>query len=408
MGLWTDVVPTYGWVLISFVFFGCLALLQVSIFGEMEFWFALWKVFTIGCGFLVAILLNTGAIGGDYIGFRYWKDPGSFTNGINGFGQAFVMAAAYYAGSEIVSLTGAESKNPRRDLPKVFKLTPKSVIPAHGLQAIRLSIFRIFIIFVGMMFFSTLLVPYNSPALKHAKTKSGRSPWTIALNQAGWSGAGNLINVVILSSYLSAAVLYVVSRVTVALAKSGRAPAFLGKTNSKGVPVNAIIFCNLFGLVAIMNVSSGSATVFGYLQSIVGSSTFIVWTSIGVSHIRFRKAYVLQGFDTKELPFRAFLYPYGAYFIAGFNAFLVLVSGYTCFLTPFDLAGFITSYITIVLFTILYIGWKIIKKTKMVNLGEMDLMSGRRYYDEAADEAEDSRSRVSLGKLWRGLRRNPR
>lgn len=112
-----------------------------------------------------------------------------------------------------------------------------------------------------MIFFSTLLVPYNSPALKTAKTKSGRSPWTIALNEAGWSGAGHLINVVILTGYLSAAVLYVVSRVTMALAQSGRAPAFLAKTNSKGVPVNAIIFCNLFGLVSIMNISSGAGTV---------------------------------------------------------------------------------------------------------------------------------------------------
>ena len=131
MGLWTDVVPTYGWVLICFFFFGALALLQVSIFGEMEFWFAIWKVFTIACAFLIAILLNTGAIGGDYIGFRYWRDPGSFVNGINGFGQALVMAAAYYAGSEIVALTGAESKNPRRDLPKVhIRLVRIQFIPS--------------------------------------------------------------------------------------------------------------------------------------------------------------------------------------------------------------------------------------------------------------------------------------
>lgn len=119
MGLWTSVVPSYAWVLVSWTLFGAFALLDVSLFGEMEFWFALWKVFTIAAGFLIAILLNTGAIGGEYIGFRYWGDPGAFKNGINGFGQAFVLAAAYYSGSEIVAITGAESINPQKDIPKV-------------------------------------------------------------------------------------------------------------------------------------------------------------------------------------------------------------------------------------------------------------------------------------------------
>jgi hypothetical protein len=54
-------------------------------------------------GFLCAILINTGAVGGDYIGFRYWRDPGPIANGIDGFGQCFLLAAVYYCG---------ESKHP--------------------------------------------------------------------------------------------------------------------------------------------------------------------------------------------------------------------------------------------------------------------------------------------------------
>lgn len=44
---------------------------------------------------------------------------GPIQNGINGFGQVFVMAAAYYVGTEIVSVAAGESKNPQRDVPRV-------------------------------------------------------------------------------------------------------------------------------------------------------------------------------------------------------------------------------------------------------------------------------------------------
>lgn len=121
MGYWTDKVPSYGWILIWWAFYQCTSLLGVVVFGEMEFYFACWKLFCILGGFLCAILLNTGAIGGEYIGFRYWRDPGPVANGINGFGQCFLLAAVYYCGTEMLALTAAESKNPSKDLPQAIK-----------------------------------------------------------------------------------------------------------------------------------------------------------------------------------------------------------------------------------------------------------------------------------------------
>lgn len=123
MGYWTDKVPTYGWILIWFAFYQVTSLLGVVVWGEMEFYFACWKLFCILGGFLCAILLNTGAIGGEYIGFRFWRDPGPIANGIDGFGQCFLLAAVYYCGTEMLALTAAESKNPTRDLPKAIKQT---------------------------------------------------------------------------------------------------------------------------------------------------------------------------------------------------------------------------------------------------------------------------------------------
>ena len=123
MSYWTDKVPLYGWVLMWWAFYQCTTLLGIVVWGEMEFWLALWKLTCILGGFLVAILINTGAIGGQYIGFWYWSHPGPIANGINGFGQSFVLAAVYYCGTEMLAITAAESRNPVEDLPKAIKRT---------------------------------------------------------------------------------------------------------------------------------------------------------------------------------------------------------------------------------------------------------------------------------------------
>lgn len=66
------------------------------------------------------MLVNTGAIGGDYIGFRFWKTPGPVLHGINGFGQSFILAAVYFCGTETVAIVAGESRNPAKHLPKVL------------------------------------------------------------------------------------------------------------------------------------------------------------------------------------------------------------------------------------------------------------------------------------------------
>lgn len=73
--------------------------------------------------------------------------------------------------------------------------------------------------------------------------------------------------------------LFLASRILVSLAREGRAPRFLGRTNSRGVPWPALIFSNLFGLLAMLKYAkgSGSGKVFGYLMSLSGVSTFICW-----------------------------------------------------------------------------------------------------------------------------------
>jgi len=59
--------------------------------------------------------------------------------------------------------------------------------------------------------------------------------------------------------------------------------------------------------------------VFGYLVNLIGAGGLIVWSVVGITHLRFRKAWRIQGHTPEELPFRAFMFPYGAWIVAIFN-----------------------------------------------------------------------------------------
>lgn len=45
-------------------------------------------------------------------GFKYWKDPGAFSNGVLGVINAFVLASFSMQGTEIVGITAGECENP--------------------------------------------------------------------------------------------------------------------------------------------------------------------------------------------------------------------------------------------------------------------------------------------------------
>jgi amino acid transporter len=289
-------------------------------------------------------LIDTGAIGRDYIGFRYWKDPGPFANGINGFGKVLVLAAVMYSGTEAIAITGGESRNPKKDIPKAMKQT----------------FWRILIVYVGMMFFTGLIVPSDSEGLLSAESKSASSPFTVALNTAGWQGAGNLINAIIIFTLLSSinSAIYIGSRTIFAQAKAGRAPAILAWTSKNGTPVSAVVFTNLIGLLSLLNISENAGNVFSYLLSISGAAAFIAWAFIGLTHLRMRAAMKAQDMPLTSLPYRSLGYPYVPWILFVANIFLVFISGYTTLLNPFDVKGFVFSYLVIPLFLILFLGWK--------------------------------------------------
>lgn len=257
---------------------------------------------------------------------------------------------------------------------------------------------------MGSAIFFGLTCPADAPDLVSGESKAIQSPMTVAIQNAGWKGGVHLINAFIFVTCLSAinSSIYIGSRTILFMAQNEKAPGFLGWTDKRGVPVPAIVFTNLFGAISMMNVSTGAAEAYNYIVNLSGVSTFLVWASINWTHIRFRQAWKAQGHSPEELPFQALWYPYNAYFGLAASIFLALVQGWSTF-SPFDGGKFVDAYILLPLFGVIYLGYKLAFKTKLWDLHEIDLQSGRRRDLEERLEAERGELNVSALPWWKRL-----
>ncbi|WVQ83832.1 hypothetical protein IAT38_005976 [Cryptococcus sp. DSM 104549] len=388
MTYWQSALPNYGFIIIFWFVFLSFSYLGVLAFGEAEFVVTAVKLLFILAFFICSILITSGAIGNQgVVGFKFYHDPGAFADGAAGVFKVFVFAALQYSGTEMIGLTAGESRDPARDVPK----------------AIRFVFWRVLIIFLGGIFFLSLCVPWNDPTLLSGTSKTARSPFVIAFVNAGLPRGGDAINAIIIVTIVSAlnGALYVSSRCICALANEGKAPKVLGKINQRGVPWVALLLCNAFGFLSLLNLSSSAGEVYQWIVNITGVATFITWSCICWAHIRFRKALALQGISPQDLPFQAALYPYGAWAGLAGNLFFIFFQGWTCFL-DFNVSDFFMNYMMIPVFILMYLGYKIWNKTKWVDLATADIVTGRverRAGSSTTNLPEDGQRTTMLAKL---------
>lgn len=379
------------WVVITAVNF-----LPVNFFGEIECWFSLIKVLTV-LGFLIfGICIDAGAGQNGYLGFHTWGNPGAFAPYIVtynddlakfvGFWAVLIQAGFSYQGTELVGIAAGETENPRKTVPSAIKKT----------------FYRILFFFLGSIFFIGLLVPYDNEQLLSEKTNATASPFVIAAQLAGVKVLPGIINAVLLTVVLSAANsnVYSGSRIIVGLAQEGSAPKFATWTTAGGVPYIAVAFTAAFGLLGFMNESSQGGKVFDWFVNISGVAGFISWTCIGISHIAFMRAMKARGTSRETLPYKAFWQPWYSWYGVVFNILIILTQGFEAFV-PWNTSDFFVNYISLILFVVLYVGHKIIFRTKFVDPMEADLDSGRKEVDEMV--FEERVPTTWWGKVWAWL-----
>ncbi|TVY39176.1 Arginine permease [Lachnellula subtilissima] len=361
--------------------------LPVSFYGEFEFWFASIKIVTI-VGFLIfAICIDAGAGQHGYLGFHTWGNPGAFAPYLItdnealakfvGFWAVLIQAGFSYQGTELVGIAAGETENPRKTVPAAIKKT----------------FYRILFFFVFSIFFIGLLVPYDNPDLLSAASDATASPFVIAAKLAGVKVLPGLINAVLLFVVLSAANanVYSGSRILVALARDGAAPAILGRTAENGVPYVAVIFTAVFGLLAFLNLSHSGGTVFNWLQNITAVAGFITWACINGCHIAFMRALAVRKISRDSLPYKSMWQPFFAWYGLFFNVLIIITQGFESFI-PWN---------TVILFVVAYVGHKVVMRTKFVSSVEADIDTGCLIHETTTWSIEEPTT--MWGKFWAWL-----
>ncbi|ORY24876.1 amino acid permease [Naematelia encephala] len=350
---WITSVNNAVWITIGIVLVVGINLMGAKFYGETEFWFASIKVLTIVGLIIVSIVIDCGGgpASSGYVGFRYWKDPGPLNQyaGIAGAGGRFlgfwavlIQAAFSFIGCETIAMTAGECKNPRRTISRAVK-----------------SIYvRIVLFYVLGMFTMGLVCPSNDPRIG-TSSDAGASPFVIAIDIAGIKVLPSIVNACLLTSVLSAASadIYISSRTLYGVAKNGDLPKIVMKTTSRGLPIVAISISVCFALLSYMAVSSGATTVFNWFACAMAGITS--WFSICVMYLRFRRALDAQGINRADLPYRGPITKFGCYFALVVIFLTSLTSAWSVFLRGnWDTATFVTNYLPMVLFPILYVAKK--------------------------------------------------
>ncbi|KIV53874.1 gamma-aminobutyrate permease [Aneurinibacillus migulanus] len=371
---WLPNSSSFLWSALFLVLMFGLNYLSVKSYGESEYWFALIKVATVIIFIIIGLLMIFGIMGGEAVGFtNFTAGDAPFHGGFMAILGIFMAAGFSFQGTELLGVAAGESDNPKENVPK----------------AIRQVFWRILLFYVLAIFILGLLLPYTHPSLVNSDIETiAKSPFTIVFEKAGLAFAASVMNAVILTAVLSAgnSGMYASTRILWVLAKEGKAPKVFGKLNRRGVPVYALLATTAVGMAAFLASFFGDGVVYTWLLNASGMSGFIAWLGIAVSHYRFRKAYIAQGHDLRDLPYRAKWFPFGPIFAFVLCIIVILGQNYTAFMgDSIDWNGVLISYIGLPLFLILWLGYKGAKKTKVIPLQECN-------FNSAEDEQSNNRS----------------
>ena len=360
MKYWFPNSPSLLWAVLFIVIVLTFNLLSVKAYGESEYWFAMIKVATVIIFIIVSFLMIFGLLGGnDPVGFKnFFVDDAPFHGGFMAMFGIFLAAGFSFQGTEMLGVTAGETDDPGKNIPK----------------AVRSVFWRILLFYIFAIAAIGLLIPYTDGRLLSEDIAT--SPFTIVFENLGIAFAASVMNAIILTAMLSAgnSGLYAASRMLFQLAVDGKAPKLFARVNTRGIPVYALLATLAVGSVSFLASFFGDGVVYIWLLNASGMSGFIAWLGIAISHYRFRKAYIAQGRDLKDLPYLAPFYPFGPLFAFTVCMIVVLGQNYAAFTGgTIDWYGILVSYIGLPLFALLWIGYKIKYKTKIVPLEKCDL-----------------------------------
>ncbi|GAA6023444.1 hypothetical protein JCM10207_004415 [Rhodosporidiobolus poonsookiae] len=391
------------WISLVIATYFLMNIWDSRIFGHAEFGFSIGKII-LSFGLLAFTFITM--VGGnplnDKFGFRYWKDPGTMASPypshgaalshFEGFLAATRNAAFTVCGPEYITAIAGEAKNPRTVMPKAF----------------RSVVWRLVLFFIGGALSVGILVPYNSPeligAIAAGAAGAAKSPYVIAMNRMRIHALPSIINAMILCSIYSAGNAYVFlsARGLAQMARDGYAPKCLARRNRRGTPWIAVCVVITFSLMSYCQVASSAVIAVTWVTSLVTANGLVVNASFVFTWLKFYHGMKAQGIPRSSLPATSRILPYAAYFALPCQLFVLFMQGYSVFLKGgWSVDTFIQSYLPIGVFPVLFVVWKLVKKTKWKRSEDIDFVTY--INDPAFDDQPDhntSRTHRLLKKLF--------
>jgi AAT family amino acid transporter len=277
------------WAVLFGLAITAINLSRVHLFGELEFWLALFKIAALGLFSVLACLIFFGALGGgEPLGTGVLLGNGGFApEGYWAVLLTMVIILVNFQGSEIIGLCAGESAEPEKSIPAtVMQVTV-----------------RIVALYIIPMLLLVTIYPWDKAGLEE-------SVFAAALGAYGLEWAGAVFSFVVLTAAISCSNsgLYGCTRAMYALAQEGMAPRWLGRLSRQGVPHNAtavsIVVC---WLGVVLYTFDQDKSVYTYLLALSGFTGAIAWISICWSQLNFRRR--LSPEEARALKYRTPLFP---------------------------------------------------------------------------------------------------
>jgi L-asparagine transporter-like permease len=186
-----------------------------------------------------------------------------------------------FGGVEMVAVTTGESRSPKE--------TPR---------AVWITFLTLTFVYLGAIVILLGVMPWN-----HAGVTE--SPFVTTFRTVRIPHASGIMNFVVLTAALSGAnaTLYVASRMIFSLARTGWAPASLGRLNHEGSPQNAVLHSCFGILFALALVLWAPENAFRYIVGAAFTGMILSWLVSLAAHINFRRRHSPE--ELAALPLRS-------------------------------------------------------------------------------------------------------
>ena len=263
MKLWFPGTPALVWVVLFSAVLLLTNLLSVGDYGRFEFWFAMIKVAVMAA----FILLGASLLLSGHAAPQYTSQGGFFPLGLTAPLLAITFAIYTFGGVEFVAVTSGESRS-----------------PAEVARAVRMTFLTLTLLYMGAIVILIGIMPWNRAGVTE-------SPFVTVFRSVDLPGAGHIMNFVVLTAALSGAnaALYVSSRMLFSLARTGWAPAVLGRLSAKGSPSLAVLVSSYGILVALVLELWAAPRAFEYILRGAFSGMLLSWIVSLAAHISFRR-----------------------------------------------------------------------------------------------------------------------